>query len=125
MAENLMHALQYNSYGGGAVALKHVEVPIPTPNKENQLPFFPILPENLGTARLVVDFDRWWTGEESVNVLLEAAGQDNRIFFFYFPHLGMIMVALELRFSHRKRNTCPMPYFHLRTAKEILKLKAD
>ncbi|XP_052488126.1 uncharacterized protein LOC105774620 isoform X2 [Gossypium raimondii] len=114
MAENLMHALQYNSYGGGAVALKHVEVPIPTPNKEN-----------LGTARLVVDFDRWWTGEESVNVLLEAAGQDNRIFFFYFPHLGMIMVALELRFSHRKRNTCPMPYFHLRTAKEILKLKAD
>ncbi|TYI55176.1 hypothetical protein E1A91_D11G123400v1 [Gossypium mustelinum] len=42
---------------------------------ENQLPFFPILPENLGTARLVVDFDRWWTGEESVNVLLESTGQ--------------------------------------------------
>ncbi|KAK8288101.1 hypothetical protein V6Z12_D07G103500 [Gossypium hirsutum] len=33
MAENLMHALQYNSYGGGAAALKHVEVPIPPPNK--------------------------------------------------------------------------------------------
>ncbi|KAG4191416.1 hypothetical protein ERO13_A07G091700v2 [Gossypium hirsutum] len=33
MAENLMHALQYNSYGGGAAALKHVEVPIPTPSK--------------------------------------------------------------------------------------------
>ncbi|TXG75682.1 hypothetical protein E1A91_1Z026700v1 [Gossypium mustelinum] len=33
MAENLMHALQYNSYGGGAAALKHVEDPIPTPNK--------------------------------------------------------------------------------------------
>ncbi|KAB2037288.1 hypothetical protein ES319_D03G064300v1 [Gossypium barbadense] len=33
MAENLMHALQYNSYGGGAAALMHVEVPIPTPNK--------------------------------------------------------------------------------------------
>ncbi|KAG4137832.1 hypothetical protein ERO13_D07G096400v2 [Gossypium hirsutum] len=33
MAENLMHALQYNSYGGGAAALKHVEVPIPSPNK--------------------------------------------------------------------------------------------
>ncbi|KAL4340324.1 hypothetical protein GQ457_08G020540 [Hibiscus cannabinus] len=33
MAENLMHALQYTSYGGGAAALKHVEVPIPTPNK--------------------------------------------------------------------------------------------
>ncbi|KAK5818056.1 hypothetical protein PVK06_022987 [Gossypium arboreum] len=33
MAENLMHALQYNSYGGGAAALKHVEVPIPTPNQ--------------------------------------------------------------------------------------------
>ncbi|PPD89500.1 hypothetical protein GOBAR_DD13565 [Gossypium barbadense] len=33
MAENLMHALQYNSYGGGAAGLKHVEVPIPTPNK--------------------------------------------------------------------------------------------
>ncbi|PPD67434.1 hypothetical protein GOBAR_DD35686 [Gossypium barbadense] len=44
--------------------------------QKNQLPFFPILPENLGTARLVVDFDRWWTGEESVNVLLESTGQD-------------------------------------------------
>ncbi|MBA0821504.1 hypothetical protein Goarm_018358 [Gossypium armourianum] len=33
MAENLMHALQYNSYGGGAAGLKHVEAPIPTPNK--------------------------------------------------------------------------------------------
>ncbi|KAB2073690.1 hypothetical protein ERO13_A07G092000v2 [Gossypium hirsutum] len=33
MAENLMHALQYNSYGGGAAGLKHVEVPIPTPNQ--------------------------------------------------------------------------------------------
>ncbi|KAB2003272.1 hypothetical protein ES319_D11G120000v1 [Gossypium barbadense] len=35
----------------------------------------PIKLENLGTARLVVDFDRWWTGEESVNVLLESTGQ--------------------------------------------------
>ncbi|KAG4149076.1 hypothetical protein ERO13_D05G321166v2 [Gossypium hirsutum] len=62
--------------------------------KKTNFPF-PILPKNLGTARLVVDFDRWWTGEESVNVLLEAAGQDNHIFFFYFPHLGMIMVAVK------------------------------
>ncbi|KAG4191419.1 hypothetical protein ERO13_A07G092100v2 [Gossypium hirsutum] len=37
MAETLMHALQYNSYGGGAAALKHVEVPIPTPNKDEIL----------------------------------------------------------------------------------------
>ncbi|PPD71693.1 hypothetical protein GOBAR_DD31401 [Gossypium barbadense] len=43
--------------------------------QKNQLPFFPILPENLGTARLVVDFDRWWTGEESVNVLFESTCQ--------------------------------------------------
>lgn len=28
-----MHALQYDSYGGGAAALKHVEVPIPSPSK--------------------------------------------------------------------------------------------
>ncbi|TYG60748.1 hypothetical protein E1A91_D07G090000v1 [Gossypium mustelinum] len=35
----------------------------------------PIKLENLGTARLVVDFDRWWTGEESVNVLLESTCQ--------------------------------------------------
>ncbi|PPD82019.1 hypothetical protein GOBAR_DD21050 [Gossypium barbadense] len=33
MAKNLMHALQYNNYGRGAAVLKHVEVPIPTPNK--------------------------------------------------------------------------------------------
>ncbi|XP_019188222.1 PREDICTED: putative quinone-oxidoreductase homolog, chloroplastic [Ipomoea nil] len=34
MAERrLMHAVQYDSYGGGAVALKHVEVPVPTPGK--------------------------------------------------------------------------------------------
>ncbi|MBA0790438.1 hypothetical protein Gohar_015089 [Gossypium harknessii] len=37
MAETLMHALQYDSYGGGAAALKHVEVPIPTPNKDEIL----------------------------------------------------------------------------------------
>ncbi|KAG4137834.1 hypothetical protein ERO13_D07G096600v2 [Gossypium hirsutum] len=37
MAETLMHALQYDSYGGGAAALKHVEVPIPTPNKDEML----------------------------------------------------------------------------------------
>nr|GME19266.1 putative quinone-oxidoreductase homolog, chloroplastic [Ipomoea batatas] len=29
----LMHAVQYDSYGGGAAALKHVEVPVPTPKK--------------------------------------------------------------------------------------------
>ncbi|KAL4326075.1 hypothetical protein GQ457_11G003680 [Hibiscus cannabinus] len=33
MAENLMHALQYSGYGGGAAGLKHVEVPIPTPSQ--------------------------------------------------------------------------------------------
>ncbi|TYI73081.1 hypothetical protein E1A91_D07G105900v1 [Gossypium mustelinum] len=37
MAETLMHALQYDSYGGGAAALKHVEVPIPSPNKDEML----------------------------------------------------------------------------------------
>ncbi|MBA0639614.1 hypothetical protein Goklo_022642, partial [Gossypium klotzschianum] len=37
MAETLMHALQYDSYGGGAAALKHVEAPIPTPNKDEIL----------------------------------------------------------------------------------------
>lgn len=29
----LMHAVQYTSYGGGPSALKHVEVPVPTPKK--------------------------------------------------------------------------------------------
>ncbi|PIN14015.1 Zinc-binding oxidoreductase [Handroanthus impetiginosus] len=33
MAGKLMHALQYESYGGGAAGLKHVEVPVPTPSK--------------------------------------------------------------------------------------------
>ncbi|CAH1431951.1 unnamed protein product [Lactuca virosa] len=33
MAEKLMHAVQCDSYGGGASGLKHVEVPIPKPSK--------------------------------------------------------------------------------------------
>ncbi|XVF21326.1 hypothetical protein REPUB_Repub12eG0081400 [Reevesia pubescens] len=37
MAENLMHAVQYSSYGGGAAGLKHVEVPIPSPKKDEVL----------------------------------------------------------------------------------------
>ncbi|KAG2314604.1 hypothetical protein Bca52824_017726 [Brassica carinata] len=36
MAEKLMHALQYESYGGGAAALKHVQVPVPSP-KDNEV----------------------------------------------------------------------------------------
>ncbi|XP_008244674.1 PREDICTED: putative quinone-oxidoreductase homolog, chloroplastic [Prunus mume] len=34
MAPKLMHAVQYNCYGGGAYGLKHVEVPLPTPKKD-------------------------------------------------------------------------------------------
>ncbi|KAM5562995.1 chloroplast envelope quinone oxidoreductase [Rosa sericea] len=37
MAKKLMHALQYNAYGGGPSGLKHVEVPVPTPNKDEVL----------------------------------------------------------------------------------------
>ncbi|XP_058206256.1 chloroplast envelope quinone oxidoreductase homolog [Rhododendron vialii] len=37
MAGKLMHAVQYNSYGGGAEGLKHVEVPIPAPSKDEVL----------------------------------------------------------------------------------------
>nr|GMD15671.1 putative quinone-oxidoreductase homolog, chloroplastic [Ipomoea batatas] len=37
MAGKLMRALQYDGYGGGAAALKHVEVPVPTPNKNEVL----------------------------------------------------------------------------------------
>ncbi|KAF3435926.1 hypothetical protein FNV43_RR23018 [Rhamnella rubrinervis] len=33
MARKLMHAVQYDCYGGGAASLKHAEVPIPTPKK--------------------------------------------------------------------------------------------
>ncbi|XP_061342396.1 chloroplast envelope quinone oxidoreductase homolog [Gastrolobium bilobum] len=33
----LMHAVQYNGYGGGPAALKHVEVPLPTPSKDEVL----------------------------------------------------------------------------------------
>lgn len=33
MAEKLMHAVQYYSYGEGAAGLKHVEVPVPKPSK--------------------------------------------------------------------------------------------
>lgn len=32
-----MHAVQYSGYGGGASDLKHVEVPIPVPNKDEVL----------------------------------------------------------------------------------------
>ncbi|XVF72309.1 hypothetical protein PTKIN_Ptkin12aG0110600 [Pterospermum kingtungense] len=37
MADNLMHAVQYSRYGGGAAGLKHVEVPIPSPNQDEVL----------------------------------------------------------------------------------------
>ncbi|XP_015892388.1 chloroplast envelope quinone oxidoreductase homolog [Ziziphus jujuba] len=33
MATKLMHAVQYDSYGGGPAGLKHAEVPIPAPKK--------------------------------------------------------------------------------------------
>ncbi|KAG8371698.1 hypothetical protein BUALT_Bualt13G0115300 [Buddleja alternifolia] len=33
MAGKLMHAVQYEGYGGGPAGLKHVEVPVPTPSK--------------------------------------------------------------------------------------------
>ncbi|XP_062077667.1 chloroplast envelope quinone oxidoreductase homolog [Humulus lupulus] len=36
-AAKLMQALQYDSYGGGAAALKHVEVPVPSPKKNEIL----------------------------------------------------------------------------------------
>ncbi|CAA7027854.1 unnamed protein product [Microthlaspi erraticum] len=42
MAGKLMHALQYDSYGGGASALKHVEVPVPSP-KSNEEDFYPVV----------------------------------------------------------------------------------
>ncbi|KAM7269913.1 hypothetical protein ACFE04_029127 [Oxalis oulophora] len=31
--KKLMHALQYDKYGGGPAGLKHVEIPVPSPNK--------------------------------------------------------------------------------------------
>ncbi|KAM1349762.1 hypothetical protein EV1_003779 [Malus domestica] len=37
MAAKLMHAVQYDSYGGEAAGLKHVEVPIPAPKKNEVL----------------------------------------------------------------------------------------
>ncbi|KAI9077721.1 hypothetical protein K1719_040327 [Acacia pycnantha] len=35
--EKLMHAVRYHGYGGGPSALKHEQVPIPTPNKNEVL----------------------------------------------------------------------------------------
>jgi len=32
-----MHAVQYDGYGGGSAGLKHVEVPVPTPKKDELL----------------------------------------------------------------------------------------
>jgi len=32
-----MHAVQYDAYGGGSAGLKHVEVPVPTPKKDELL----------------------------------------------------------------------------------------
>lgn len=37
MAGKLMHAVQYSSYGGGAAGLKHVEVPVPSANRDEVL----------------------------------------------------------------------------------------
>ncbi|KAL6208998.1 hypothetical protein ACLB2K_019941 [Fragaria x ananassa] len=37
MAAELMHAVLYDSYGGGPSSLKHVQVPIPTPKKNEVL----------------------------------------------------------------------------------------
>ncbi|KAF5199606.1 Quinone-oxidoreductase-like protein [Thalictrum thalictroides] len=37
MAKQLMHVVHYDSYGGGAAGLKHVEVPIPHPSKKEVL----------------------------------------------------------------------------------------
>ncbi|KAH0633492.1 hypothetical protein KY284_036278 [Solanum tuberosum] len=37
MSGKLMRAVQYDSYGGGADGLKHVEVLVPTPNKDEVL----------------------------------------------------------------------------------------
>ncbi|KAF3947070.1 hypothetical protein CMV_026746 [Castanea mollissima] len=34
MARKLMHAVQYFGYGGGTSGLKHVEVPVPIPKKD-------------------------------------------------------------------------------------------
>ncbi|KAF3622857.1 putative quinone-oxidoreductase -like protein, chloroplastic [Capsicum annuum] len=37
MAGNVMHVVQYDSYDSGAAGLKHVEVPVPTPKKDEVL----------------------------------------------------------------------------------------
>uniref|UniRef100_A0A5B6ZZP1 Enoyl reductase (ER) domain-containing protein n=1 Tax=Davidia involucrata TaxID=16924 RepID=A0A5B6ZZP1_DAVIN len=37
MAGKLMHAVRYDCYGGGPAGLKHVEVPVPTPTKDEVL----------------------------------------------------------------------------------------
>ncbi|OIW08762.1 hypothetical protein TanjilG_16343 [Lupinus angustifolius] len=37
MSRKLMQALHYDSYGGGSASLKHVEVPVPSPNKNEVL----------------------------------------------------------------------------------------
>ncbi|XP_028801606.1 chloroplast envelope quinone oxidoreductase homolog [Neltuma alba] len=37
MATKLMQAIQYDSYGGGPAGLKHVEIPVPTPNQNEVL----------------------------------------------------------------------------------------
>ncbi|WCJ37947.1 hypothetical protein M5689_019035 [Euphorbia peplus] len=36
-AGKLMQAVQYDTYGGGAAGLKHVEIPVPTPKKDEIL----------------------------------------------------------------------------------------
>ncbi|XP_004290167.1 PREDICTED: putative quinone-oxidoreductase homolog, chloroplastic [Fragaria vesca subsp. vesca] len=37
MAVKVMRAVQYNSYGGGPSGLKHVDIPVPTPKKDEVL----------------------------------------------------------------------------------------
>ncbi|XP_010908254.1 chloroplast envelope quinone oxidoreductase homolog [Elaeis guineensis] len=37
MASRTMNAVRYDTYGGGAAALKHVEIPVPSPKKDEVL----------------------------------------------------------------------------------------
>ncbi|KAL6210978.1 hypothetical protein ACLB2K_016207 [Fragaria x ananassa] len=70
MAAKLMHAVLYDSYGGGPSDLKHVQVPIPTPKKNEVL----LKLEAASLNPVTVRFRKAWRGLVSL-AMTDVAGE--------------------------------------------------
>ncbi|CAN6688496.1 unnamed protein product [Malus baccata var. baccata] len=75
MAAKLMHAVQYDSYGGGPSGLKHVEIPIPTLTKGKVLVKLEAASLNPIVDVLTLDGSYEGTGTDVAGEIVEV-GQD-------------------------------------------------